>query len=213
MHESGLDLDGFSEDFMHDFFLGPVLEFIEEKYPEFRVHPLVSGDKLVGFNESLKLVVVRQVENEAERSAEEYSFHDDVDQEFCAEGCVVCPNPFFSPRFYLIEDRKCVYSVPDLLFFFVVCDIRLYQERIHVGVYVLDSHLPPVVVFSLDDLDLVHQTIGDVEVNDPVELREEGEYHFDERFLVIGECIKVVLTEVNLFRKPYTRSLFVEEFP
>ena len=99
------------------------------------------------------------------------------------------------------------------MLFFCVFDQILNQLGVHLRVNVFNHNLKTVETADLGGLDLRHEPLDQVLVDDAVRGGEKGQNMFDEKLFPLFQLFPIVIVtrEVDLFSRPERgNGLFVE---
>ena len=167
---------------------------------EVAVKPLVPGDELVGEAEAGHEAALLEPEDGAEGAGEEDSLHGRERDAPLGEGGVLGIAPLERPVRLALDARDGLDRVEEVVLLSGVLDVRVDQERVRLGVDVLDGDLEPVEAASLGDGHLGGEVGREVLVHNAVGGSEERQNVRYEVALVGSEPLPVlgVVGEVDL---------------
>mmetsp|Transcript_14920 Transcript_14920/g.37590 ORF Transcript_14920/g.37590 Transcript_14920/m.37590 type:complete len:291 (+) Transcript_14920:634-1506(+) len=165
---------------------------------------LVSGNQLVTERKTRHESSLLEPENRAERSTEKDSLHDAKGDAAFRETGLGGVAPLQRPLGLLLDARDCVNGVQEAQLFLRVLNVRVNQQTVSFGVDVFDGNLKAIKASGLGRLELRHEILGQILVDDSVGSRKKGENVANEMALVIGQLdpVGIVRAEINLFGGP-----------
>lgn len=162
------DGDGGSDNFSH-FRLGQlVLELGVEEAGKVAVQSFVSGNQFVREAESGHETSLLEPEDGAERSGEKNAFDGREGDETFGERSPARVAPSQCPRRFVSDARHGVYGVQQRILFLGVANVGVDEERVDLGVDVLDGDLEAVETPGLWPLDFGRKVRRQVLVDDAV---------------------------------------------
>lgn len=119
-------------------------------------------------------------------------------------------HPFHRPLRFLFDDVNVLYGIEEVFFFVLILDVGINEEGVGFWVDVFHGDLEAVKASSLGDLDFWAELLCKVFHDYSITGGEEGEYVFDEMFLIGVEFFPIseVLNKIDFFSGPEGGKMF-----
>ena len=200
-----LNFNGLSDDVLDCLLAWAVLEMGEEEAGEVGVKTLVTGDELVGEGKTSHQATLLQPEDGGKGTGEEDTLNGSEGDETLSKGGVLVLDPANSPVGLLLYTWDSLDGVEEVCALGLLLDVSVDEERVCLGVDVLNHDLETVEAASLWDLDLAGETLEQVLVDNAVRGGEESKNVGDEVALIVVQAVVPVvkvLGEINLLCGP-----------
>lgn len=151
------------------------------------VQTLISGDQFITEGESWHQSPLLKPENGGKTSREENSFNRSKCNNSLCIGCVVGVDPTKSPLSFLLDGGECLYGIEEVVALLPVLDVGVDQEAVHLAVDVLHHDLEPVETSGFWNLNLLHEPLDQIFVDNSVRGSKECQNMRNEIFFILLE--------------------------
>ncbi len=217
--ESLFQLDGLAHHCHNETFVEGVFFLfvhVKEVNGKFRVKAFVAANELVAKGKAGHDAALFEPVNAAKAAAEKDALdarkgHQAVDK----ISLVVLVHPMEAPRGLLLDNGNGFNGVEQTRLFGGVVNVRVEQQRITLAVNVFHGDLKAVKTFDLDNVNFIHETHGQIFIDNAVAGRKKGQGILDE-FLVARRQLQPLLFvfgQIDFFHRPKTRHGLFVKFP
>ncbi len=198
------DFDGVGDNLDNAFGRKLVDELVVEHAGKVAVESLVSADEFVGEGKTGHQTALLEPENGAERSGKEDSLHDAKGDASFGKAGLFGVAPLKSPLGLLLNTWDGVNGVQKTHLFARVLNVGINQQGVSLRVNVFNGNLETVKASGLGGLELRHEILSQVLVDNSVRGGKEGQNVANEMAFVVGKLDPVghIGTEINLFGGP-----------